>query len=316
MRAARISGVLPRKRRHTTVRLPGLRVALDLVERDCRPDGPNLGWSADIAYISTWEGFLYLAHVQDLFSPLIVGWSTADHLRAALVVDALEMALYRRRRAPGLIHHSGQGCQCRLNRSSQHLTHRSCDGSTASEVRSSRSAVDVLAGSSVGGASRGAPAVLGGDRLWCVHRGCGGRGGGVRGGWRPVVPRGWWDVYRHPGLAIGALLVVGRTRRGRDPARPRVWRAGDRLGRSAARHRRSRAICAMPPRAAAVLSIALRLRGGTLIGAASVRRSRNWSPTSSCEATSRIGSRARWSDVRTNLLLRQKEVEPAGRGVR
>jgi putative transposase len=111
MRAAGISGVLPRKRRRTTVRLPGLRVAPDLVERDFRPDGPNLTWSADITYISTWEGFLYLAHVQDLFSRLIVGWSMADHLRAELVVSALEMALYRRRPAPGLIHHSDHGSQ-------------------------------------------------------------------------------------------------------------------------------------------------------------------------------------------------------------
>jgi putative transposase len=111
MRAAGISGVLPRKRRRTTVRMPGLRVPPDLVERDFRPDGPNLTWSADITYISTWEGFLYLAHVQDLFSRLIVGWSMADHLRSELVVSALEMALYRRCPERGLIHHSDMGCQ-------------------------------------------------------------------------------------------------------------------------------------------------------------------------------------------------------------
>ena len=111
MKAAGISGLLPRKRRRTTVRLPGVRVAPDLVERDFRPDGPNQTWSADITYISTWEGFLYLAHVQDLFSRLIVGWSMADHLRSELVVDALEMALARRRPDPGLVHHSDQGCQ-------------------------------------------------------------------------------------------------------------------------------------------------------------------------------------------------------------
>jgi putative transposase len=111
MKAAGISGVLPRKRRRTTVRIPGLRVPPDLVERDFRPDGPNLTWSADITYISTWEGFLYLAHVQDLFSRLIVGWSMADHLRSELVVSALEMALYRRCPERGLIHHSDMGCQ-------------------------------------------------------------------------------------------------------------------------------------------------------------------------------------------------------------
>ncbi|MGZ6589865.1 MAG: IS3 family transposase [Solirubrobacteraceae bacterium] len=106
MRTAGISGLVPRKRRCTTVRLPGVRVASDLVERDFHPTAPNQTWSADITYISTWEGFLYLAHVQDLFSRLIVGWSMADHLRAELAIDALEMALHRRRPERGLIHHS------------------------------------------------------------------------------------------------------------------------------------------------------------------------------------------------------------------
>jgi putative transposase len=111
MRAAGISGLLARKRRRTTVRWPGVRVAPDLLERDFRPQGPNQTWSADITYISTWEGFVYLAHVQDLFSRRIVGWSMADHLRAELVVDALEMAVHRRHPDRGLIHHSDQGCQ-------------------------------------------------------------------------------------------------------------------------------------------------------------------------------------------------------------
>ena len=97
MKTAGISGPLPRTRRRTTLRLPGVRVAPDLLERDFRPDGPDQTWSADITYISTWEGVLYLAHVQDLFSRLIVRWSMADHLRSELVLDALELALHRRR---------------------------------------------------------------------------------------------------------------------------------------------------------------------------------------------------------------------------
>jgi putative transposase len=111
MRAVGISGLLPRKRRRTTVRPPGVRVAPGLVERDFRPTGRDQTWSADITYTSTWEGFLYLAHVQDMFSRLIVGWSMADHLRSELVVDALEMALARRCPDRGLIHHSDDGCQ-------------------------------------------------------------------------------------------------------------------------------------------------------------------------------------------------------------
>ena len=126
MRAAGISGLLPRKRRRTTVRLPGVRVAADLLERDFRPEGPNQTWSADITDISTWEGFVYLAHVQDLFSRRIVGWSMADRLRSELVVDALEMGLHRRRPDRGLVHHSDQGCQPGLNRSSQQCWRRDC----------------------------------------------------------------------------------------------------------------------------------------------------------------------------------------------
>jgi transposase InsO family protein len=68
-------------------------------------------WVADITYLRTWEGWLYLAAVQDAFSRRIVGWSMAEHMRAELVVDALEMALHRRRPTPGLVHHSDQGSQ-------------------------------------------------------------------------------------------------------------------------------------------------------------------------------------------------------------
>src|SRR3954464_189009 len=111
MRAAGVSGLVARKRGRTTIRVPGVRVADDLVERRFRPDAPDVLWVADITYLRTWEGWLYLAAVQDAYSRRIVGWSMADHMRAELVVDALQMALHRRRPAPGLIHHSDQGSQ-------------------------------------------------------------------------------------------------------------------------------------------------------------------------------------------------------------
>jgi putative transposase len=111
MAAAGLQGVPVPRRTRTTVRLPGLRVAADLVERDFNPDGPNQTWAADITYIRTWEGWLYLAHVLDLYSRLVVGWSMRTDLTAQLVIDALEMALARRRPGPGLIHHSDHGSQ-------------------------------------------------------------------------------------------------------------------------------------------------------------------------------------------------------------
>src|SRR4051812_9858972 len=111
MREARISGMVRRKRGRTTISVPGVRVADDLVERQFRPAGPNQLWVADITYLRTWEGWLYLAAVQDAYSRAIVGWSMADHMRKELVIDALEMAVHRRRPARGLIHHSDQGSQ-------------------------------------------------------------------------------------------------------------------------------------------------------------------------------------------------------------
>jgi putative transposase len=111
MKQAGISGLVPRKRGRTTITVPGVRVADDLVERQFRPAGPNVLWLADITYLRSWEGWLYLAAVQDAYSRTIVGWSMADHMRAELVVDALNMGLHRRRPDPGLVHHSDQGSQ-------------------------------------------------------------------------------------------------------------------------------------------------------------------------------------------------------------
>lgn len=111
MRINGLSGSAPKKRGRSTIRVPGVRPAPDLVERDFDPPAPNLLWSADITYLGSWEGWIYLAAVMDLFSRRIVGWSMADHMRADLVVDALEMAVARRRPAPGLVHHSDQGSQ-------------------------------------------------------------------------------------------------------------------------------------------------------------------------------------------------------------
>ena len=111
MRQAGLSGLITKKYRATTVRVPGVRVAEDLLDRDFAAAAPNRCWVADITYLRTWEGWLYLVAVQDLYSRQIVGWSMADHMRTKLVSDALQMALARRRPDPGLIWHSDQGSQ-------------------------------------------------------------------------------------------------------------------------------------------------------------------------------------------------------------
>ena len=110
MRAAGLQGVSRRKRVRTTVRKPGEPPAPDLVDRDFTADRPDQLWVADITYIRTWVGFLYLAVVVDAFSRRVVGWAMANHLRTELVLDALEMAIHQRKPL-SVIHHSDRGSQ-------------------------------------------------------------------------------------------------------------------------------------------------------------------------------------------------------------
>lgn len=102
------------RRVRTTVADPAAAPATDLVQRAFAPaviGAPNRLWVADLTYVATTEGWLYLAAVLDAFSRRVVGWSMADHLRADLVLDALTMALRHRQPGAGLIHHSDHGCQ-------------------------------------------------------------------------------------------------------------------------------------------------------------------------------------------------------------
>lgn len=114
MRQAGIEGVYRRRRRHgTTRRNPNAVPSDDLVNRRFHPEGPDRLWVADITEHPTREGKVYLAVVLDAWSRRVVGWSIADHLRTELVVDALDMACWRRKPDPdsGLIHHADHGTQ-------------------------------------------------------------------------------------------------------------------------------------------------------------------------------------------------------------
>jgi putative transposase len=110
MRAVGLEGVSRRRSVHTTVRDRDARPAPDLVDRDFVAPGPNQLWVADITYIPTWAGFVYLAVVLDVWSRRVVGWALATHLRTELVLGALDMALGQRR-PQAVIHHSDQGTQ-------------------------------------------------------------------------------------------------------------------------------------------------------------------------------------------------------------
>lgn len=110
MRAAGIKGLAPAKFVTTTIADPDEDRALDKVDRQFKADDPDRLWVADITYVPTWSGFLYLAVVLDVFSRRIVGWAMANHLKTQLVLDALDMAIAQRR-PESVIHHSDRGSQ-------------------------------------------------------------------------------------------------------------------------------------------------------------------------------------------------------------
>ena len=110
MRAAGLRGVSRRKWITTTQRGSSTEAAPDLVDRNFIASKPDQLWVADITYVPTWEGFLFLSVVLDVWSRRIVGWAMAAHLRTELVLEALDMAL-RLRCPDDVIHHSDHGCQ-------------------------------------------------------------------------------------------------------------------------------------------------------------------------------------------------------------
>jgi putative transposase len=116
-RAARLMGELQLvgavrgKRKRTTLPIEVGSRPSDLVERQFTAIAPNRLWVADLTYVSSWSGFVYAAFIIDAFSRMIVGWRVSTSLHAELALDALEMALWRRRPGPGLIHHADRGAQ-------------------------------------------------------------------------------------------------------------------------------------------------------------------------------------------------------------
>ena len=120
MRESGWAGVSQRRGTRTTCVDRSQRAAPDRVERQFRADALDRIWVADITYVPTWTGFLYLAIVLDVFSRKVVGWAMANHLRTELVLGALNMAIAQRR-PEAVIHHSDKGAQGGFNRSSQHV---------------------------------------------------------------------------------------------------------------------------------------------------------------------------------------------------
>ena len=124
MRRQGLRGVVRGKVVRATISDSKANCPLDRVKRQFKAARPNQLWVSDFTYVSTWQGWLYVAFVIDVFARRIVGWRVSSSMQTDFVLDALEQALYARRPSPeeALIHHSDRGAQGGFNRSSQHLT--------------------------------------------------------------------------------------------------------------------------------------------------------------------------------------------------
>jgi putative transposase len=134
MRELGLRGVRRGRKVRTTIPGKDGQRAGDLLNRDFTAPAPNRRWVADFTYVATWSGIVYVAFVVDIYSRAIAGWSAASHKRAKLVLDALQMALWRRDRSghpagPGLIHHSDAGSQYTSFRFTAHLVEAGIDAS-------------------------------------------------------------------------------------------------------------------------------------------------------------------------------------------
>jgi putative transposase len=125
MRVLGLRGVVRGKAKFTTVAGDEADRPLDLVDRRFVAVAPNRLWVADLTYVRTWSGFVYVAFVTDVYSRMIVGWQASKSLRSDLALDALEQAIWARsrpgKRLDALVHHSDRGVQGGFKWSSQHL---------------------------------------------------------------------------------------------------------------------------------------------------------------------------------------------------
>ena len=205
MRAAGIQGVCHRRKRGRKAAPP---THDDLVKRRFKADEPNKLWVTDITEHPTKTGKVYCCCVLDVFSRRIVGWAIADHMRSELVVDALQMATWRRNPEPGAIVHADRGSQGGFNRSSQHLMMMEVwSGSSTASRRPSEATEDAIARSSTT-ASRDPAPVLDRDRhgtdprrsCFCSRRFAAGRS--------TLVPQCWRHATLQPRALVGSLPVV------------------------------------------------------------------------------------------------------------
>ena len=132
MKRLGIQGVTRGAKCWTTVSDDTLARPVDLVNREFTATRPNQLWVADITFVATWTGFVYVAFIIDVFARCIVGWRVSRSLHTELVLDALEQALWSRTKTEGLVHHSDRGCQYLSIRYTERLAEANIDSSVGS----------------------------------------------------------------------------------------------------------------------------------------------------------------------------------------
>jgi transposase InsO family protein len=133
MKKMDLRGVVRGRRTKTTVPADSADRPQDLVDRNFKADRPNQLWVADLSYVATWRGFVYVAFVIDVFSRMIVGWRVSNSLRSDLALDALEQAIWDRNELSDLIHHSDRGVQYLSIRYTERLTEAGIEPSVGSK---------------------------------------------------------------------------------------------------------------------------------------------------------------------------------------
>ena len=145
MKEMGLEGVIRGKKVKTTVPDKAQPCPLDKVNRQFRAPAPNVLWVSDFTYVATWQGFVYVAFVIDVYARRIVGWRVSRSPHAGFVLDALEQAVHQRQPGAGLVHHSDRGSQGRFNRSSQRFQTGDSDDDTQGCFRPKYPRQDALA---------------------------------------------------------------------------------------------------------------------------------------------------------------------------